>query len=1590
MQKNHYELDYNMTADGVSLGYNYSSRNVTVVGGVLNNITMVIEENLLNVTILSDYDNLPLDGVNITINTTPQTSIVTDADGISLFRNLDVDTYNITVNEGELYGLNYSDFTVQVSGGVTVEKKLLENILNISVRSDALENVIDGVNVTVYSNDTPAEILLDGRGSLLSNLTETVLFGDGNVMYRRVLLEYTSSADSVNTVGISVNGSSVGYGSNMSYMVNVTRGYNEKLMVINRTRLLVNVTDLSWVPFDSTVNVYNLSDLDNPEINSSGDIMSCETGADGLCTFTGLLPKQYNVTAINSKTIDNIDDYDVINITAGALNYLWLDPVMETPFFGSTYYQGFIGQNETFTINVSHQGSAVQDAVVSLYMPDNEYSNTYLHQSGTTNGLGIVSFVVIPGVYDVKIDGSAQGCGIQRIGYFKIGKLLVSSGYTDELGYISLPIDGRSIEGSSSGGYNIYVDSPGYEVFDTYGNIAQDLVGSYYSHGLYDTSLYGSTPNANNDIYNISLTGNFSLSGRISDMYAIEAQAYAKYLATDITLYAVDDEARYEFSSGSDGYYGITLSDYSWGSKSGAGTKINYNISVVKDGYVPGSGYIGILSYDNPVKNIEIYGNSTITGYLYGYNSEEPVNAINAGFKDNLGNKVYSAVTDGEGFFSLIVNPNYAPYTLHFLDPDLNIIAHETSVFSSYNQSNNDEIYYLLLSDQGVVIFNITNETGQSLQSVRINMSMNGSVIELLSSDDGLAQVLIGEDQFSIGRYNITIDGSDIGYGLLSFDSYLDSDYSTLARSLPATRFNLSLNSSTGDIVGSAGDVLVSVSRIGSGFSESRVVDSDGYVLFSRIPIGNYTVSVSNGYYWLDDFVYEVTVDMVGVVNNLSKVLDEPRINFTMIDSDSGNPIENLTITVYYYYPNGSIAVDKRGNALSYLSSAVGEIVFYDMIPGVYLYEIDGSDIGYGVYSNVSISVSALEQKAVALSISLLEVVVDNVTYLGGNMSYPFNISIRDDSGSVVRNVSGEYMNSSLDNSTEVVFRGVEFGGYSIWVYADGMFTRHYDFDMGYAVYPEAPEYHYNIGLYNRTVMLNLYDMHNLYDTVKYVLNTSSFTVSLINGGGVTMNLSGIPNIDTTVDGYAYLYGVADGSYYVSVNSGSNYYTDNSTSFSTYDYDGFVEVYLRQDSHGYINVSTEPYADVYIYYTLDDYVLLDNAQADSNGMVMLKVNTDLYNSSFLVKATKSHYYDEMTEDLNVAGGEIIDILIPLTFDYRGSGTSSSPQPFSRTYSSGSMVVDEVVEDIPDDDFVEGIVFCYSSDDIRDSIEDILASGIDDDVVQYLNNNGYDFDMSMFSVNQVTENISVERKVVNDFLSVLTIDVSQYVYELGWKDIGKIMVVDTLPDGISFADLKFNYDSSRVNQVFGIGGDSIGYIVNAVGGGEVSVEYMIRDDYYGSGFMSVSKSPAVFTLALDTVPDDFVHVVSQDDDYDELDYSSLILPIVVIIALCMALVMYYHMMKKGNKSGKSALSKKVSPVGSSYKGFKPKVDSNILNIQEAISNAVSGSAGYLKNKGINLSGGIGEKRIHKYNKIVSDDGFSPVVVRILDKERFISD
>jgi hypothetical protein len=1604
---------HNLTIEGVGDGYNYTSFDYVVSEGVLNEISTSVDRHILNVSVLSEFDLAPLEGVKVDINATGGIiSLYSDENGEVLFDLVNETTYNVTINyDGDLIYLNSSDFEVDISGYVDVFDVILEDVLVVNVLDDIDSSVIDGVEVSVVVNKT-GEMIRDSNLEFLDNVTNESLYGSlGVVEFRDIILNEFDSYDK-KLVNISVDGLDRGYNTNMSYSVNLTKGVNEFTLNLSRTRLLVNVTTQEWDNVASTVNMYIPHELDEPTTNVTGEILSCYNDS-GICTFSGLIAREYNVTAINGKTVNDIDDFALITLESGKLNYLWLDPPVDPPFFGSSYYDNFIGvDNVSIVINVSFELDPIEDVVVSLYVPEQEYSETYKYISNVSDSFGLVYFDVEPGIYDIKLDGFDIGYGQKYLDNVSFGKLVMNQGYTDSNGFVSIPIDGRFIDESSNGGYHVKVFAYGYSDFDTFELAFDELFGSYYDYSNYNEYVYGFVPNLNNNRYDIQLLGNLTFYGYVYDKYAINAPNYAKFLDANIKLLTPGEEIRYSFNSNTKSYfregsfllnttnygYNVPISNYVWGANSELNL-VEYTMVTSKDYYNTDIHLLNSEYHLNPFRNVELVGNTSLNGTVYSYETNNTISQINVSFKDQYNNMIYSGITPGNGSFVFNIDPTKIPYSLHFRDPTLNTLAFETSKFQQFSEQNNDLGYYLLFSDQGVVQFNITDDELNPIEDVKINLSISGNSILLETDASGLVETMVGFDEFVMGTYDIVIDGSHLGYERIIFSEYIDSNFNSISRSLDSTRLNVSAITNTGDVSDYSEDIKIVLTGIEVGGVYEEYLNLNDEVLFNNLPVSNYTVSVVNSYYFAEDVVYSLDLNYSGDMSNYTLQLLNPMVNFTINDMDLGVGVSDLVVSLYN--STNDLVKDIKLNDCVKVTDVFGSLVFYDLKSGEYFYEINGGAAGYPIYLNKSFILDDYELKYLDIDIVPFEINIDNIFNSSGVLlNDSMNVTLYDLDMNILVNSTNDEMSFVSLNYSDFVFRGVVFDdNVIVAVSNETYFTRFYNYSRSVVNSNEDALVSFDFVLYDRDISVEFFDLDQYYETSKKLYNSSEVVLLLWEVG------SGFPsNTDSTEEGVVSFSGVDDGLYYLQVSESGNLYGFISDEFGSYYYDGFSEIFLKEKGFGYINFSTNSYSSVDVYYnniSSNQKVLIHQYNTGSNGISIFKLNSSKYGGNISIEVEKEGFVEGSVFIDELNSGDLINRNLTIVRHSTGPSSGNSYVASSKGGFVPVVVNDsendfDLDNDFDDNDSLIDLEFGlieYKNKDLINS-SDILINDILflDDVAKYFEKSGLKFELNKYDSKLLSD---VSRVVDNESNSVI---LKTIVF-----DSDLVMLVEEFDSLIDVYSIKFDISNNVVDIVY-LSNNRVGFVVDSNIDSFVEIKYEFVNSLFKSQFIKTVKTPSVVSIVVDN--DDLI-----ENDCDSKIGKSFVLNNIVFIGffvgLVLILLLYYgynrfYLRNIGLGSNNNNNNNNFRFNVLKTKGFK-RSGFNSNKVSSAINNFVDNSRGINNNlnNGVEFNNSVKPNlvseppvynyhNIHNYNRIVSGNKEAPVVVRSLSDDKFIVD
>ncbi len=882
---------WNITANGTSQGYNITIlKNYDIEAGVTNNVNIVLSRLVLKLTVLSEYDDSPADGVKVEVNTTPVTTHTVPGTGTVDITPGKPGVYEITVNKNNDLGYNSTSFVIDLQKEEERTVRLRENVVKVTVRDEYGEPVLDGVRACVTTTAGGAKILT-ATGVEACNFTK-----NGVAVIRQLKQSDTG------TFYISVEGQPVGYGWNSTPRT-LTNGLDEFDAIVNVTLVNVTVTDGGGNPvLGATVGIHNATDFSVLK-NATNDDAICSTNADGWCVIRNIVIYGDPTTAIDINVTVNKDanpyyeDYNVTTLSPGEHKHIELDPLQDI-LPGNTYYEGFVGEAPVevfFNLTDVFTGEPIPNATINFYAPAEDYSTLLLKVK--TDTTGIARAYIMPGVYDVIVDGSEGGYGLYYLPGYKIGRLVFNHGNTDGNGFISLLVDGQYIyDGAIGGGYFVRIETPGYETWDSFDEGWSALHGTYYDHSSYDPAIFHEFSNP--QALEVEIKGSTIIKGRVSDKYASPAQPGKKYLeGARVTLYTLSGTPRYTVTTDANGNYSMRISIY----QEGAPAEIQdnqeeYRLTVEKEGYNPYTkqysqgDYAPVMVHDPALE-----GNETESGWVLTYDGYG-VSGVTVILRDRYGNELYRTCTDATGRFEVPVNPLYLDnYTVRIVDEQENIIEYESGYRVGPTQ---DETYYVLESGQALYTLQVLDEEDTPVENVRVNITKasNPNMTLEYETNGSIVKFLLDGTNLTTGTYNVTIKGAEKGYQDYSYQVEIPQGYTDETRHINSTRLNLTL-------VSDEGGTIERVSFAVYNENQTHFIDNGnttgGYIIKPIIP-GTYNLTLIGGiYYFGTENTTNITIpeSLAGTIIDVTLVVNETVLVVTSLN-ETGGAI-NTTISAW-------------------------------------------------------------------------------------------------------------------------------------------------------------------------------------------------------------------------------------------------------------------------------------------------------------------------------------------------------------------------------------------------------------------------------------------------------------------------------------------------------------------------------------------------------------------------------------------------------------------------------------------------------------------------------------------------------------------
>ncbi len=900
--------------------------------------------------------------VNVSVSKTPDTCVLnwTEVGGSSANYTMSELGNTCNINMTGLWNANYT-YRVwsNISGGESNVSETRE--VRVFAKINLLVSVEDDDGNPVEKNATNNGVQVRVWNSSYSGNNETDDSGNSSLFVWP------------GTYNITVNGTWQGYGVNETLNFVVNNSNNETALVANTTRLWVNVTDPVGSPLNVFVDVYRSDNVTYAK-NASGDNLTGITGSDGIITFNRVLPcYDCNITVHASPGKTNYTRFD---ISAGQNLTVHIDP--PTP-------PGSGLDLMTVTVNLSVDGvdsSELDNITVTLSNATGSHSDT------TVDGIAVIS---MPGGYwNVTIDGSAVGFGVEYDYDVALGKIVANSNTTNTEGFVSLQIAG-SVK------YYLRVEKPGYKMYD-------DISNGTYRMG--------------EQTINVDLDGVSTLEGNVfdRDFYGVQKEMIDNatvnfYMATSCSSLS-DENLRYGIVTGENGNYTLNISN----KQTGQNTSQSYCLKITANGYtenVTGTYYFD-PGYTN--LNVTMRGDRNISGHLRDMITEALLDNVNVKIYtgENPNRLAYTETTDSGGYFIAYVSSRaeYLDYSVNFTREDYFDMGEIVYTIPSY------KTYYMRPGGTTLIAVNVTSDMDEPLtDSCEIIWNVSSTKYGLEIGKPYC--ISLADNKISCWVYDstgyLTANGTFLGYGYNN--SYVEDPNQTFVIVLNTTVLNITTKDDSGDNLEN-----VTVTLEGSFYQ--NVTDENGSALFVKIPVDTYNLTFSGNvtqvYFYNNTNKGTLVVNegMSGQVNDLTYVLNETRALVTVVNETSDG-IFNISVTIN----NVSVATYENRTNQS------GAVLFVGLKPAsnytIIFNNTEVYELGY-IVPDKSVNVIAGEDEGTNNTITVvlddLNLTVDMKNESGAGIEANVTVYFN---GSVAENGFGEWLNGSLSSGV-ITFSNVK------------------------------------------------------------------------------------------------------------------------------------------------------------------------------------------------------------------------------------------------------------------------------------------------------------------------------------------------------------------------------------------------------------------------------------------------------------------------------------------------------------------------------------------------------------------------------------
>lgn len=891
---------FNLTVNGSSLGYNWSSTLITTSPGSLNKETVVLKPNSLNVTVRDSDGGLVEDDVIVSIGSLVNTT----SSGHAVIYEIIPDSYTL-LTDGTLQGYGTNSTPVDIDYNENIFTSIVGiTRLTVHVYNSTLDPV-ENANVSILDLTT-GQLEQNGKGQGMNGTTDSagnvtfsfVPVGDYNItVEKQALSNFTVYILNVSNSGV-----------NNSVSIDPDYGPPEEPPYSgdpDDPPLLFTVFNSTGFPIEN-VTVTAIDRTDN------------STAAEGLTNSTG----QVVLNVLNNKLFNFIIDGEAVGY-GKITNY-------SVPIGLVSVSDNDTDQSGQVTLNVDGRTNYYVKTQNNYGYYEHDDNDTGTIRNGTydddvANNPYVRPSIQAPLTGQTNLTGTIYDANFVNpvdLDYEPVYSqinLYYDSGCMGDIRY--------STNTEANGSYLLYI-SPKQLGYDVTADYCMKVTGTGWGTGYEFSKQF----QAGAEELNKSMQGAGDVSGNVKEVITESPlddvnislrskQCYGGYSNCEAyRAYTTSGVFEFSVSSHTDYYpYDILLN------------KTNYFTQEYNDTIYPGN--TSLVYYLIPL------GRSIMNLNVSGSNITQNV-TIKWG--DDTYSSTHKYCSFGDNVLSCLLPSGGRVLTVNGSDIGYGI-------YSEYINLVQGENYSLSVGlNETNVNISIVNQDGAHLDNITVTLNGFQNVTE---------NGYVFFNKVPGGTRNVTFSGnlSKI-YGMGSQTDEIDvapGENNTYQYSFNETQFLVTAQNET---PANMSGLMVYLENENNSFQNTT--DSSGQSLFRQVPYGNYTVSFNStqiillGYQNTSETVEVLLGEGPSTGNNKTMVLEDVEVWFNLTNTTS-DPLQSINVSLMQ---GSSIAQSGYGSYLTNLTDSGGLAVLHNVVPSDYSqdeydYKLDGNSTGYGIYS---------------------------------------------------------------------------------------------------------------------------------------------------------------------------------------------------------------------------------------------------------------------------------------------------------------------------------------------------------------------------------------------------------------------------------------------------------------------------------------------------------------------------------------------------------------------------------------------------------------------------------------------------------------